>query len=166
VKRLTVSAQVCAEILGLLVAMAWADGALDQAEKDGVRGAARVLNLPKQLRDELDTMLESPPPFDQILLERFGQKDRAFAFVAAAWLARADDKVEESEEGLLDKLGGRLGLSHDRQKELVQIARDLEPRAGGDRAFSDELVKLFKAIPPRLAQAEGEPGEGFEVVIE
>src|SRR5512139_1954184 len=98
-KRLTVSAQTCVEILGLLVAMAWADDKLDDAEKEGVRGAARVLNLPKSARDELEKLLEKPTPFDQLLLEKLNAKDRAFAFVAAAWMAGADSDLAEKERG-------------------------------------------------------------------
>lgn len=161
-KRLTVSAQTCVEILGLLVAMAWADGKLDDSEKEGVRGAARVLNLPKELRDELDKLLEKPTPFDELLLEKLGPKDRAFAFVAAAWMAGADSDVAEKEKGLLDKLADRLGFSHEKRDELTGFARDLAPKAA-DRKFSDELATLFKSIPPRVYE---ESADTLEVVFE
>ncbi len=163
-KRLTVSAQTCAEILGLLVAMAWADDKLDDAEKEGVRGAAKVLNLPKSLRDELDKLLEKPTPFDQLLLEKLGPKDRAFAFVAAAWMAGADAEVADKEKGLLDRLAGRLGFSHEQQTELTGIARDLPPKKG-ERELGDELVTLFRSIPPRVYEAASAEDQ-LEVVFE
>jgi uncharacterized membrane protein YebE (DUF533 family) len=161
-KRLTVSAQTCAEILGLLVAMAWADDKLDDSEKEGVRGAAKVLNLPKQLRDELDKLLDKPTPFDQLLLEKLGPKDRAFAFVAAAWMAGADADVAEKEKGLLDQLADRLGFSHEQRDELTGFARDLAPKKG-DRKFGDELVTLFRSISPRIYEATDDQ---LEVVFE
>jgi uncharacterized membrane protein YebE (DUF533 family) len=161
-KRLTVSAQTCVEILGLLVAMAWADGKLDDAEKDGVRGAASVLNLPKSLRDELEKLLEKPTPFDELLLEKLSPKDRAFAFVAAAWMAGADADMAEKERGLLDKLADRLDFSHELRDELIAVAKELDPKAK-DRKFSDELVKLFRSIPPRVYE---ESADALEVVFE
>jgi uncharacterized membrane protein YebE (DUF533 family) len=161
-KRLTVSAQTCVEILGLLVAMAWADGKLDDAEKEGVRGAARVLNLPKELRDELDKMLEKPTPLDQLLLEKLGPKDRAFAFVAAAWMAGADADLADKEKGMLDDLAGRLGFSHEKRDELLGFAKDLAPKA--ERKFGDELVTLFRSIPPRVYETPAD--DQLEVVFE
>jgi uncharacterized membrane protein YebE (DUF533 family) len=162
-KRLTVSAQTCVEILGLLVAMAWADGKLDDAEKDGVRAAAGVLNLPKTVRDELDKLLEKPTPFEELLLEKLSAKDRAFAFVAAAWMAGTDANVAEKERGLLDRLADRLGFSHERRDELIVTAKDIGPRAK-DGKLSDELVKLFRSIPPRLYTEES--ADALEVVFE
>ena len=44
-KRLTISADACTETLALLIAMAWADGRLDDKEKEGVRAASEVFNL-------------------------------------------------------------------------------------------------------------------------
>lgn len=163
-KRLTVSGQVCVEILGLLVAMAWADGKLDDSEKEGVRGAAKVLNLSKDLRDKLDTILENPTPFDQLLLERLGPKDRAFAFAAAAWLAGADDDIAEKERGMLDHLADRFGYSHAHRDEIVQVVRDLDPPPKSERKFGEELVRLFKALPPRVLRDD--PEDDLEVVYE
>src|SRR5581483_5235056 len=56
-KRLTIGVGACTEILALLIAIAWADDELKDEEKEGVRGAAVVLNLPKELRDRLEAML-------------------------------------------------------------------------------------------------------------
>ncbi len=160
-KRLTVSAQTCVEILGLLVAMAWADGRLDDSEKDGIRGAARVLNLPKSLRDELEKVIDKPTPFDELLLEKLGPKDRAFAFVAAAWMAGADSDVADKERGLLDKLADRLEFSHEKRDELIGFARDMNPK--GERHFAEELATLFRSIPPRVYE---DSADSLEVVFE
>lgn len=151
-KRLTVSTQTCVEILGLLVDMAWADGRLEESEREGVRGSTKVLNLSKAQRDQVDEMLKEPRPFDELLLDRLAPKDRAFAFVAAAWMAGADHDVSEKEQAFLDRLATRFGFAHERRDELVQLARDLEPPAKAHRKWADELVRLFKAIPPRLLE--------------
>ncbi len=163
-KRVTVSGTACAEILGLLVEMAWVDGRLSESEKEGVRGAAAVLNLTKELRDKLDALLESPRPADELMLESLSPKDQALAYVAAAWLAGADRELADKERALLEKLRNRLGFSAERGTELEQVARDLEPPSRIERRWSDELVRLFKAVPPRLLEEEID--DDVEVIIE
>src|SRR5438105_14906730 len=114
-KRLTISPDACIEALAILIAMAWADGRLDDRERKGVRAAASVLNLTKELRDRLDKLLEKPMPVEELLVDSLGSRDKAFLYVAAAWLAGIDDDVDPQEQALLDKAGGLLGLSADRR---------------------------------------------------
>lgn len=163
-KRVLVSGKACAEILGLLVQMAWADGRLSAPEKEGVRGAAAVLNLTKELRDKLDGLIDSPRGFEELLLEELSPRDQALAYVAAAWLAGADRELADKERAMLEKLRLRFGFSDERGRELEQIARDLEPPSRIERHWSDELVRLFMAVPPRLLEEEID--EDVEVIIE
>ncbi|MBS2016021.1 MAG: TerB family tellurite resistance protein [Deltaproteobacteria bacterium] len=161
-KRLTISADACIETLALLVAMAWADGRLDDTEKAGVRAASEVFNLTKELRDRLDQILQSPMPVDELLVENLSARDKAFAFVAAVWLSGVDSDVDEKEQKLLDQAASLFGFDDGRKKELTQIARDLEPLRKGEGSWTKEIVTLFKAIPARL---EG-GGSDFEVSFE
>ncbi|MFO0617388.1 MAG: DUF533 domain-containing protein [Polyangiaceae bacterium] len=163
-KRLTISARACTEILALLVKMAWADGRLEEREKASVRSAATIFNLSKELRERLDKILESPIPLDQILIETLGAKERAFAFVAAAWLSGVDENVDPKEELLLDEIATVLHIEPDRRAELEALARDfLREHASGAGATSwaDQLGTLFRAIPRRL---EGD--EAMEIEFE
>jgi uncharacterized membrane protein YebE (DUF533 family) len=159
-RRLTISAHACTETLRLLIAMAWADGRLDDKEKAGVRGAAQVLNLSQEFRAKLDESLKKSLPFDQILLEGLSPRDQAFAYVAAVWMSGVDDDLDDKEKALLDRLAKDLGFGTEHRAELDAIAKDL-PRAGGK--WGDEIVSLFKAIPPRLEKAQ--PGD-IEVTFE
>jgi len=134
--------------------MAWADGRLDDKEKAGVRGAAEVLNLSKDFRDKLDEALAKALPFDQILFEDLSARDKSFAYVAAVWMMSADDDVDEKEKALVDRIAKEFGLSKETRAELEGIAKDL-PKAAAGRKWQDEIVALFKAIPPRLEKAEG-----------
>ena len=143
--------------------MAWADGRLDTQEKDGVRAASEVFNLTKELRQRLDGLLEKPLTVEELLFDTLSDRDKAFAFVAAAWLSGIDDDVDAKEQALLDKLAEQLSLTSERKAELVQIARDLEPLRRGKKSWTDELVALFKAIPKRL---EGDGRESLEVAFE
>jgi uncharacterized membrane protein YebE (DUF533 family) len=162
-KRLTISSDACVETLALLISVAWADGRLDDKEKEGVRAAASVLNLTKELRDRLDQLLQKPIEVDELLVDELSPRDKAFAYVAAAWLSGVDDEVDSKEEELLDKAAGVLGFTEDRRKELTQIARDLEPLRKDKDSWANEIVALFKAIPSRL---EGDGNETFEVAFE
>lgn len=163
-KRLTISADACTETLALLVTMAWADGRLDDNEKEGVRAATEVFNLTKELRARLDQILAKPISVDEVLFDTLSPRDKAFAFVAAVWMTGVDDAVDPKEQQMLDKIGDAFGFTPERKAELVTMARELEPcKKGGDRSWTSELVALFKAIPQRL---EGSGNETFEVAFE
>jgi len=162
-KRLTISGDACVETLALLITMAWADGQLEPQEREGILAAASVFNLTKELRDRLDELLEKPIGVDELLVEGLSARDKAFAYVAAAWLSGVDANVDAKETALLDKLAALLGFADARRAELAQIARDLEPLRKDDASWANEIVALFKAIPARL---EGDGSETFEVAFE
>src|SRR5581483_4995293 len=155
-RRLTIGVPTCTETLALLVAMAWADGRLDESEKDGVRGAAEVFNLSKESRARIDGMLEKPPKLADAKLDGLSSRDKAFAFVAAAWMAHVDGKLDPDEEKLLDQIGAVLELGAARRAELVATAKTLEPLPDGKRNWSQEITRLFKAIPPEIEEVDGE----------
>jgi uncharacterized membrane protein YebE (DUF533 family) len=162
-KRLTLSGDACIETLALLITMAWADGHLDDQEKEGVRAAASVFNLTKELRERLEELLSKPVGLDELLVDELSARDKAFAYVAAAWLSGVDQDVHVKEQELLEKLGLVLGFTAERRQELGRIAHDLEPLRKGDGSWANEIVTLFKAIPSRL---EGDGTENFEVAFE
>lgn len=158
-KRLTIGVHACTEILAMLITFAWADGKLLDQEKEGVRGAAEVLNLPRDLRGRIEQLIEKPVPLDQLLLDDLSHKDKAFAFVAAAWMTGVDDDVDPKEVAMLDDAARVFGFDADTKRELTQIARDLEPlrkKEGGEVDWASELVTLFKAIPPRVERVSGD----------
>jgi len=160
-RRLTISAHACTETLRLLIAMAWADGRLDDNEKAGVRGAAEVLNLSKDFRDKLDAALATALPLDQILFENLQARDKSFAYVAAVWMMNADENVDDKEKAMVEKVASTFGFDDATKKELDAIAKDLA-KTGKDRKWQDEIAALFKAIPPRLEKATGDVEVTFE----
>jgi uncharacterized membrane protein YebE (DUF533 family) len=162
VRRLTISPQACSETLAVLIAFAWADGKVDDKERASVRGAAQVLNLSQEQRAQLDTLLTKPATLDGVHADRLSTRDRDFAYVAAAWMCGVDDEVAGKEEGLLWKLADLFALDDDRKSELERIAQDLGSAKGGPRQWADEVVRLFKSIPPRLDPAG--PGGGDDEI--
>jgi len=161
-RRLTIRVTACTEAMGLLILMAWADGRLDDREKEGLRGAAQVLNLPLSFRSRLDEMLAKPIGLEWLNLRELTTRERAFAFVAAAWMAHVDEMLDPSEEEQLRSIGAALEFTPEQQAEYVNIARSLQPLPAGVSSWSDQITRLFKAIPAELE----EPGASFEVVFE
>ncbi|RLB63762.1 MAG: hypothetical protein DRI90_06150, partial [Deltaproteobacteria bacterium] len=121
--------------MGLLVAMAWADGELQDEEKAGIRTAADTMNLNQELRDRLEGYMEEAPPLAALKLDELTPQDAEFAYVAAAWLARVDDSVEEEEWDLLAEIGELLEMDIDRREVLTKLALDLEP-PGKDESWA------------------------------
>lgn len=151
-KRLTIGADACTETLALLITMAWADGELEEREKAGVRAASTVFNLTKELRDRLDALLEKPMPVDELLLDGLSPRDRAFAFVAAAWMSGLDRKVDEKEKELLEEVAQRFGFTAARKGELLTIARDSSLSAR-EKAVGSTSSWRFSRRSPRVSKA-------------
>lgn len=161
-RRLTIRVSACTEAMGLLVLMAWADGRLDDREKEGVRGAAKVLNLPAEFRARLEQRLAAPGSLEELDVANLTTRERAFAFVAAAWMAQVDEELDAKEQELLDRIGSALEFTEEQQAEYANIARSLRPLPSGVATWADQITRLFKAIPAELE----EPGAAFEIVFE
>jgi len=145
--------------------MAWADERLDEREKTGVRGTAQALNLPKELRERLDGFIADPRPVEQLALEKLSPRDKAFAYACAAWMARADEEVAESEGTLLNDLAKRLGLGPGRQAELEKLAGDVRGTEQEGRDWSAEIGQLFKDTLPRLEPGSAPADEAVEIEV-
>jgi tellurite resistance protein len=161
-RRLTIRVSACTEAMGLLIEMAWADGRIDDREKEGVRGAAQVLNLPAAFRERLEEQLGTSRGLEALDVGNLTTRERAFAFVSAAWMAQVDDELDASETALLGRIGTKLEFTPEQQEEYTKIARSLQPLPDGAASWAEQLTRLFKAIPAELE----EPGEAFEVVFE
>jgi uncharacterized membrane protein YebE (DUF533 family) len=161
-RRLTIQVSACMEAMGVLIQMAWADGRLDEREKEGVRGAAQVLNLPKDFRARLEQQLAAPGNLDDLDVSKLTTRERAFAFVAAAWMAHVDEVIDPKEQDLLSRLGDKLQFTPEQQQTYSNIATSLRPLPSGVQSWSEQITRLFKTIPAELE----EPGGAFEVVFE
>lgn len=161
-KRLTISSRACTEILALLIHAAWADGKLEDREKESIRAASTVLNLGKEQRERLDKAMETALPLDHIVFESLSGRDKAFAYVAAVWLTGVDEDIDPKEQDFLNELASSLGFDGDRRKELTQIARDIGKEHERKESWAEDLVALFKAIPARLESAVDDVEIAFE----
>jgi hypothetical protein len=167
-KRVTIGVKACTDILALLISVAWSDERLDDGEKEGVRAAAGLLNLPREVRALVDLLMEKPKPLDEIRFEGCSDRDKAFGFVAASWMARVDGELDPKELELLKRVGESMGLPEARRAELSALTEELEPApAAGQGKWSEHIAYLFKTVLPRLESAPAaELEEGFEIVVE
>ncbi len=154
-RRLTIGVAACTEVMGLLVTMAWADGELQDEEKTGIRAAADTLNLTQELRDRLEGFMEEAPLPSDLALDTLSKRDAEFAYVAAAWLARVDESVEEEEWDLLAEMGEVFEMDTNRREELTQLALELDPPGEGE-TWSSGIVELFKTIVNTVEDEEVE----------
>jgi len=145
VRRLTIGVAACTEVMGLLVTMAWADGELKDEEIAGIRSAADTLNLNQEMRDRLEGFMADAPMPGDLSLDTLSKRDAEFAYVAAAWLARVDDSVDEEEWDLLAEIGDVFEMDIDRREELTQYAMELPAPPDGE-SWSSGIVELFRTI--------------------
>jgi uncharacterized membrane protein YebE (DUF533 family) len=161
-KRLTVSCRACGETLAILIAMAWADGKLEPAEREGIVGASKALNLTKETRALVEHLVDAPTTVEELDIGDLSTREKAFAFVAAAWMAGVDEQVDPKEQAALQALARKLGLSEAQEAALARVSSELEPLPEGKRTWAEHITALFKAIPVELEEEEGD----FEVVFE
>jgi tellurite resistance protein len=144
-RRLLIDPEVCTEVMALLVAVAWADDELQEEEKQGLRAACDSLNIPKALRPRLESFIADARPVADLEFGAFETRDRAFAFVAAAWMAHLHGGIDEREGALLGEIADALDIDPARQTELRAVATAIEPPPEGAR-WSNTIVQLFRSI--------------------
>jgi uncharacterized membrane protein YebE (DUF533 family) len=147
--------------MGLLVAMAWADGQLDEEERVGLHDAAQTLNLPKELRERMESFAEKKLSVDDVKLDLLKGIERDFAYVASAWMANVAHGLDDSEIAMLEEIGQRLGLDEARQGELAGMALDLAAPEAGE-SWSQGIRQLFSAIRTKVERTVEEVQVDFE----
>ena len=142
--------------------MAWADGRLDDREKKGVRGAAEVLNLSKELRGRLEHLLSNPSEFGDLIFDTLSPREKAFAYVAALGWRTSTRRSTRKNARCSTRWPRPRASTTTRSAQLEAVAKSLEALPEGAPGWSEQITKLFRAIPPGLE----EPGGEFEVVFE
>lgn len=161
-KRIAIGLPACAEMLAVLLAVAWADGKLLEEEKEGVRAAARVLRLPADVEGRIEALLEKPSTLAEAKVDALSARDGAFAFAAAAWLAAIDGHVDAKESAVLDELARALHMGDAQRWELEALAREVASARHADTArWADDFSALLRAIASRIWV-----GEDVEVAFE
>jgi uncharacterized membrane protein YebE (DUF533 family) len=142
-----------------LAAVGWADGQLDQEEADAIVRTALEEGL------ELDEIAEiedaTKTRIDVGVIDRKGlsKEDRLFVYGVAAWIARVDGVVTDSETAVLGKLGDMLKVPP-RPREIVdKIVQDVATMSDDVRPARYDLSGLRRIISERLRTAQAKRGD-------
>jgi uncharacterized membrane protein YebE (DUF533 family) len=135
-----------------LVAIAWADGKVDPAEADGIRGATKQLQLNADDIKVVEAALNRPFGMDEVETVRMNRLTRLFTYAAGVWIATVDGGITADEEKILTLLGDRLGLSklaRDRARGAALGLRE-GPPSGVPGGF--DLIQLNSKLSSGLSQ--------------
>lgn len=135
-----------------LVAIAWADGKIDPAEAQGIRGAAKQLGLNADDLKVVEAALGRPFGMDEVETVRMNRLTRLFTFAAGVWIASVDGGITADEEKILGVLADRLGLSklaRDRARGATLALREAPP-SGLPGGF--DLLQLRSKLSAGLSQ--------------
>lgn len=112
-------------IVKSLIAVAWADGKLEQPESGVIEGLLCGFDASKDEEAELLEYARTPRTLEaDIPLDQLSDDDRELLLANAALLARADGEESSNETLLLSKLSGILGFDAERAQEIIESAGD------------------------------------------
>jgi CheY-like chemotaxis protein len=106
--------------LGFLAA-AWADGRLDDVERDAVIEAAASEGLGDEEMERVRQGTLARVELDDLDFSTLNRTDRLYAYAVAHWISNLDDKITAREEATLRVLRVTLGVS-DRERAAMEAA--------------------------------------------
>lgn len=110
-------------LLGVAIAMAHADGVVDDREIELIDALARELELSDGAKVEIEQMVKHPPTAEDIARWCVTDRDRLDIYTFALQMAEADERVVEEEKALLGRLATLLRLSGRDLQRAAALAR-------------------------------------------
>ena len=104
--------------LRVWVATAWADGSLAEPEREALGRLIGYAAIPDDYEATARTWLDAPIELEVGDLRELSEVRRLFIYSVAASLTRVDDRVDSTEERLLDKLRVALDVDPAKASEL------------------------------------------------
>lgn len=124
-------------IVKSLVAVAWADGKLEEPESGVIEGLLCGFDATEEEEKEILAYAKQRRTLsDDIPLDALGKEDRELLLANAALLTHADGEQSESESELLDQLIKILGFDADDAKTILDSVADGALQLG-TRALED-----------------------------
>lgn len=121
-------------LLEAMLAVAWADRELAPEEQQAARAAAISLGLVMPGDREMLGHDRRPTAPEDLDVSRLNARERELVYVCAAWMAIADDTLDENEIEVLSRLRIRLDLREERAEKLASAARELRAKQVADKA--------------------------------
>ncbi|MBN2340117.1 MAG: TerB family tellurite resistance protein [Deltaproteobacteria bacterium] len=109
-------------ILQLLVALAWADGKVDQEELEIVVALTDAFQASKEECDEVLEWAKTPRTLDDVDISALAQSDVYLALQHGVLLTYIDGEQTADEVELINKLVVKLGLTQDEAQPLLDSA--------------------------------------------
>ncbi|GMV12140.1 MAG: TerB family tellurite resistance protein [Polyangiaceae bacterium] len=120
-------------IVKSLVAVAWADGKVEQPESHVIEGLLAGFDASDEEEKELLEYAKERRTLEKdIPLSALGEEERELLLANAALLTHADGEQSESEKALLDKLIDLLGFSKETAEEILGSVKDGALRLGSN----------------------------------
>jgi uncharacterized membrane protein YebE (DUF533 family) len=106
------------KLLSAAIAMALADGIIDEQEMELIDQISDELNLDPEARAEVEQMLLDPPNPMELASSAIHANDRLELYKIAARMAAADGQIDQRESAFLRTLAGVLRLS---PEEIIRL---------------------------------------------
>jgi tellurite resistance protein len=112
-------------IVKSLVAVAWADGQMEESEATVVEGLLVGFDATPEEESEIIAWAKTPRTLENdIPLGELSDEDRELLLSNAALVTLADGETSEGERDLLDRLSKLLGFDDARAAEIIASAED------------------------------------------
>jgi len=108
--------------LKLLVALAWADGRVDEEEKEVVEAMLDAFGAEEEEAAELREWATQPRTLDDVDVSSMDKSDLELALQHGVLLTHIDGEQSEKEVELLVDLVDKLGLSKEEAKPIIESA--------------------------------------------
>ncbi len=110
------------KLLRLLVALAWADGRVDQEEMEVVEAMLDAFGAEKGEGDDIREWAKQPRSLDEIDVSDITEDDAELVLFQAVFLTFIDGEQSKEEIDLLNTFSAKIGLSPDRAKTVLDRA--------------------------------------------
>jgi uncharacterized membrane protein YebE (DUF533 family) len=110
------------KLLKLLVALAWADGRVDEEEMEIVKAMLDSFNASEEEENDIREWAKTPRSLDDIDTSGLGEEDADLVLYQAVLLTFIDGEQSEKETELLAKFIDKLNMSAERATEVLDRA--------------------------------------------
>lgn len=110
-------------IVKALVAVAWADGEMQEPEGGVIEGLLSGFDASADEEREVLAWAKTPRSLGDVDVRDLDRDDRELLLSNAALLVQSDGQESDAERRLLAKLAGMLGIGDDQARAIVASAR-------------------------------------------
>ena len=110
------------KLLKILIALAWADGRVDEEEMEIVEAMLDSFNASVDEGNDLREWAKTPRSLDDIDVAGLTAEDADLVLYQAVLLTYIDDEQSEKETELLNNFVAKLGMPSERAKDVLERA--------------------------------------------